>query len=69
MLELHGGSMASHYSENKTLIMLREHYYWPCLSKDQDILRGMLLVKWLRVTRCPMIYTGLYLLLLFHGLK
>jgi len=25
--EVHGGSLAGHYGENKTLIMLREHYY------------------------------------------
>jgi len=25
--EVHGGSIAGHYKENKTLNMLREHYY------------------------------------------
>jgi len=38
--EVHGGSLAGHYGENKTLIMLREHYYWPGIEKDvQDILK------------------------------
>jgi len=36
---VHGGSLGGQYSENKTLIMLREHYYWPSMSKDvQDVL-------------------------------
>jgi hypothetical protein len=38
--EVHGGSLAGHFGENKTLLMLREHYYWPSMSKDvQDILK------------------------------
>jgi len=38
--EVHGGSLAGHFGESKTLIMLREHYYWPGMEKDvQDILR------------------------------
>jgi len=38
--EVHGGSLAGHYGENKTLIMLREHYYWLGMEKDvQDILK------------------------------
>jgi len=39
--EMHGGSLASHYGESKTLIMLREYYYSLGMEKDvQDILRG-----------------------------
>jgi len=26
--EVRGGSLASHYGENKTLLVLKEHYYW-----------------------------------------
>jgi len=37
--EVHGGSLASNYGENKTLTMLREHYV-PAMEKDvQDILK------------------------------
>jgi len=32
--EVHKGSLVGHYGENKTLIMLREHYYWPGMDKD-----------------------------------
>jgi len=38
--EVHGGSLAAHFGESKTLIMLREHYYWPGMKKDvQYVLR------------------------------
>ena len=38
--EVRKGSLAGHYGENKTLIMLREHYYWPGMSKDiEDVLK------------------------------
>ena len=38
--EVHGGSLAAHYVENKTSLVLKEHYYWPSMDKDvQDILR------------------------------
>ena len=38
--EVHGGSLTGHFGENKTLLMLREHYICPSMSKDvQDILR------------------------------
>jgi len=37
--EVHGGSLAGHYGENNTTIMLKKHYYWPSMDKDvQDIL-------------------------------
>jgi len=32
--EIHGGALASHYGEKKMTIMLKEHYYWPSMSKD-----------------------------------
>jgi len=38
--EVHGGSLAGHFGENKTLIMLREHYYWPGMEKAvQDVIQ------------------------------
>jgi len=38
--EVHGGSLAGHFGEKKTLMMLTEHYYWPGMEKDvQDVLR------------------------------
>jgi len=38
--EVHGGSLAGHFGESKTITMLREHYYWPGMEKDvQDILK------------------------------
>jgi len=38
--EVLAGSLASHFGEDKTLIMLREHYYRPGMEKDvQDIIR------------------------------
>jgi len=38
--EVYRGSLASHFRENKTLAMLREHYCWPRMDKDiQDVLR------------------------------
>ena len=38
--EVHRGSLAGHFGENKTLLMLKEHYYWPRMSKDvQDVLK------------------------------
>ena len=37
---IHGGSLAGHFGEKKTLIMLKEHYYWPCMDKDvQDVIK------------------------------
>ena len=38
--EVHGGSLAGHYGENKTSMVLKEHYFWPSMDKDvQDLLR------------------------------
>jgi len=38
--EVHGESLAGHFGEKKTLMMLKEHYYWPCLEKDvQDVIK------------------------------
>ena len=38
--EVHEGALAGHYGENKTSIMLKEHFYWPNMEKDvQDILK------------------------------
>jgi len=38
--EAHGGELAGHYVESKTITMLREHYYWPAMESDvQDIFK------------------------------
>jgi len=34
--ELHGGALAGHFGVEKTCSMLKEHYYWPRMSKDVD---------------------------------
>ena len=38
--EIHGGSLAGHFGEDKTYSMAKEHYYWPHMRKDiQDIIK------------------------------
>jgi len=38
--EVDGGSLAGHYGETKTSLVLKDHYYWPSMDKDvQDIIR------------------------------
>jgi len=38
--EVHGGSLAGHFGEDKTLSMSKEHFYWPHMRKNvQDILK------------------------------
>jgi len=34
--ELHSGALAGHFGAEKTCSMLKEHYYWPKMSKDVD---------------------------------
>ena len=34
--ELHGGALARHFGVKKTCAMLKEHYYWPHMSKDVE---------------------------------
>ena len=34
--ELHGGALAGHFGIEKTCSMLKEHYYWPSMSKDVE---------------------------------
>ena len=37
--EVHRGSLPRHNGENKTVSMLREHYFWPAMERDaQDML-------------------------------
>ena len=39
--EVHRGSMARHFGEDKTYLMAKEHYYWPHMLKDiQDIVKN-----------------------------
>ena len=38
--KVHGASSAGHFGERKTLIMLKEHYFWPCMEKEvQDVIK------------------------------
>ena len=38
LLFFYEGALAGHYGENKTTIILKEHFYWPNMEKDvQDI--------------------------------
>ncbi|XP_071739435.1 uncharacterized protein [Rutidosis leptorrhynchoides] len=32
--EAHGGGLAGHFGINKTMEILNEHFYWPCMDKD-----------------------------------
>ena len=59
--EVYSGSLAGHYGENKTLLMLQEHYYWPGMSKDvQDILKRCATSQ---VAKSHLLPQGLYTLL------
>ena len=38
--EIHGGTLAGHFGEDKTYIMAKEHYFWPHMLKDiQDLIK------------------------------
>lgn len=38
--EIHGGSLAGHFREDKTYIMAKEHYFCPHMLKDvQDLIK------------------------------
>ena len=40
MRKVHGGSLAGHYGESKTSMVLKEHYFSPGMDKDvRDLLR------------------------------
>jgi hypothetical protein len=32
----HAGGLAGHFGREKTLIMLTDHFYWPCMHRDVD---------------------------------
>ena len=34
MREAHSGGMMGHFGVLKTLDILHEHFYWPCMRKD-----------------------------------
>ena len=64
--EVHGGSLASHFGENKTIFMLKEHYYWPRMSKDvQDVLKRCATCQ---VAKSHLLPHGLYMPLPVHTL-
>jgi len=55
---VYGGSLADHYGEHKTLIILREHYYWPDMSEDaQDVLGRCASYQ---VAKSHLLFQGLY---------
>ena len=57
--EVHGGSLAGHFGENKTLAMLKEHYYWPRMSKDvQDMVKRCATCQ---VAKSHLLPQGLYM--------
>jgi len=38
--EIHGGSLADHFGEDKIYLMAMDHYYWPHMLKEiQDIIK------------------------------
>ena len=34
MREAHGGALEGHFSVNKTIEILKEHFYWPWMAND-----------------------------------
>jgi len=34
--QLHGGALAGHFGVEKTCAMLKDHHYWPKMSKDVE---------------------------------
>jgi len=56
--EIHGGSLAGHFGEKKTLIMLKEHYFLPCMDKDiQDVIKRCIVCQMAKSHTLPQ---GLY---------
>ena len=53
--------MASHFGEKKTLMMLKEYYYWPCMEKDaQDVIKRCAICQMAKSHTLPQ---GIYTLL------
>jgi len=38
--ESHGGGLMGHFGVAKTLAMLQEHFYWPCMKRDVELICG-----------------------------
>ena len=56
--EVHWGSLAAHYGENKTLIMLKEHYHWHGMSKNiQDVINRCVTCQ---IVKSHLLPQGLY---------
>lgn len=65
--EILGGSFARHFGENKSLIILRKHYFWPSKSKNvQGILRSCVTCQ---VAKSHPLPHGLYTPLPVHTLS
>jgi len=62
--EVHGGSLVGHCGENKMVVMLREHYIWPGMSKDvEDLLKRCAICQVVRSHSLPQgLYTPLLVL-------
>ena len=44
--EVHRGALAGHFGEDKTYIMVKEHYFWPHMLKDiQDLIKRCLICQ------------------------
>ena len=57
--EVHSGSLAGHYGENKTLTTFKEHYYWLRMIEDvQDLLKRCATCQ---VAKNKLLQQGLYM--------
>ncbi|GJT60714.1 putative gag-pol polyprotein, partial [Tanacetum coccineum] len=55
--EFHGGGLAGHFGNTKTLEILNEHFYWPCMIKDFQAL----ITRWSTCHQAKStFYKGLY---------
>jgi len=56
--KVHRGSLPSHFGERKTLMMLKEHYFWSCMEKDvQDVIKRCVICQ---IVKSHTLLQGLY---------
>src|SRR3954471_11452537 len=66
--EAHGGGLLGHFGVKKTEDVLATHFFWPKMRRDVIVLSlAALHVKKLSHDSILMVYTCLYLYLVFHG--
>jgi hypothetical protein len=58
ILEAHAGGLGGHFGRDKTLAVVREHYYWP--KMERDIMRHVQRCKICHVAKSHGQNTGLY---------